>query len=111
VFRRIAQAGSRATPLLLRIEDIHWADETVLEIVTAIAEAAKHDKLALVVSTRIEGDPFTPQMRESFHIDALTLAPLQPDDASALAAWFTDLDADRIRACLERAEGHPLFLD
>lgn len=111
VFCRLAQAASKVTPLLLRIEDLHWADETILEVVKAIAAAAQHCNLALVVSTRIEGDPFTSQIYDSCHLHARSLAPLEPNDANALAARYSGLGADRIRACLERAEGHPLFLD
>ena len=52
----VASVGA-AAPLLLVVEDIHWADAWTLERLAALAVLAAKQPLLLVMTTRFAGDP------------------------------------------------------
>ncbi|MBT5435353.1 MAG: AAA family ATPase [Alphaproteobacteria bacterium] len=110
-FRCLVEAFCETTPLLICIEDIHWADANTLAIVAMLAQCAANLPLIVIVSTRIEGYPFADQPEVATHFTVLNVNQLQPGDATNLAARYPDLDTEQIKACIERADGHPLFLD
>lgn len=106
--------AARAAPLLIVVEDIHWADPPMLAHLARLTVALSEIPAALVMTTRIEGDPLTESWRATTRANPLVtidLGPLAPDEATALAGSFLDA-TDRIAlACIERAEGNPLFLE
>ena len=70
--------------------------------------------MLLVVSTRVDGDPTGPGWRARARgcpVTMLDLAPLADDEARELAARYPGLRAAVVEECLEKAAGHPLFLD
>jgi class 3 adenylate cyclase len=56
-----------AAPLLLVVEDIHWADAWTLERLAALAVLAAKQSLLLVMTTRFAGDPSAGAWRTSLH--------------------------------------------
>jgi len=108
----VASVGA-AAPLLLVIEDIHWADAWTLERLAALAVLALRQPLLLVMTTRFAGDPSAGAWRTSLHGAPLTgidLGPLTIDDSHRLAALSSTMPAALVASCVERAEGNPLFL-
>jgi class 3 adenylate cyclase/tetratricopeptide (TPR) repeat protein len=102
-----------AAPLLLVVEDIHWADAWTLERLAALAVLAAKQSLLLVMTTRFAGDPSAGAWRTSLHGAPLTgidLGPLTIDDSHRLAALSSTMPAGLVASCVERAEGNPLFL-
>ena len=66
------------------------------------------------MTTRPEGDPINASWRARARgcpVTTVDLAPLAEDEAQELAAHFPELPQDTIDACIQRAEGYPLFLD
>jgi class 3 adenylate cyclase/tetratricopeptide (TPR) repeat protein len=108
-----ASAGTTA-PLLLVVEDIHWADAWTLERLAALALLAAKQPLLLVMTTRFAGDPTAGAWRTVLHgapLIGIDLAPLGAEDASRLATQAAAaLPPALIASCVERAEGNPLFL-
>ena len=105
--------GRRGAPLLLVVEDIHWADAWTLERLAALAVLAARQPLLLVMTTRFAGDPSAGAWRTSLHGAPLTgidLGPLTSDDSQRLAALASTMPAALVASCVERAEGNPLFL-
>jgi predicted ATPase len=115
VLIQLVEAASRAAPILLTIEDLHWADKLTLTYVAALARATPRSRALLVLTSRADGDPLAggfrasltglrsrdPRHRAALDADAVTLAGgLFATSASALA-----------RKCIERAGGNPLFLE
>jgi len=108
----VASIGA-AAPLLLVVEDIHWADAWTLERLAGLAVLAAKQPLLLVMTTRFAGDPSAGAWRTSLHGAPLTgidLGPLTVDDSHRLAALSTSMPAALVASCVERAEGNPLFL-
>ncbi len=107
-----AEAGS--APVMLLVEDIHWADGWALERLAALAALAGSHPLLLVMTTRFAGDPAVGAWRTALHgapITSVDLRPLPADDALRLAANVASLPEALLRGCVERAEGNPLFLE
>jgi len=109
---RLVDRLSQARPLLLVVEDLHWADEATLKSLAALAGAVERCRALLVTTSRFEGDP----LARGWRIDAprltLDLAPLRAEEALAFAQrLLSDQEHAGLAACVERAGGNPLFLE
>jgi hypothetical protein len=99
---------ARSGPLLLIVEDVHWADPSTLESVHVIARGNAPVLVAMSARPEIEDDQ---QIRPDGHF---TLTGLDGDDARALIEQLPESDrlTGEMRAALvARAEGVPLFLE
>jgi class 3 adenylate cyclase len=104
---------SAEAPLVLCVEDIHWADAWTLERLAALASLAGSLPLLLLLTTRFAGDPTTGVWRTVLHgapVVSIDVGPLDEADALRLAAGASSMPPGVIRGCVERAEGNPLFL-
>ena len=109
----VRQASERA-PLLLAVEDVHWADRATLDHLASLAGTAAACRAILVMTSRIEGDPLDQAWRGSTGGSpflTIDLGPLRPPEASALAEAYLEANSDFARRCIERAAGNPLFLE
>lgn len=110
----IGAAGARQ-PLLLVVEDVHWADRDTLDDLRAIAQVIADLPLLLVMATRREGDPVDAAWRSSAgaaQLATIDLRPLRNDAARRLARrWLAGADELAAGHCVARAQGNPLFLE
>ncbi|MEP7058721.1 MAG: tetratricopeptide repeat protein, partial [Caldimonas sp.] len=109
----LARAGGAAAPLLLLVEDIHWADAWTLERLAALATLAAKHPLLLVMTTRFAGDPTAGAWRTALHgapVIGVDLGPLTIDASMQLARSASTIAPALVQSCVERAEGNPLFL-
>lgn len=110
----LARRAAQQAPLLIAIEDLHWAEPAMLGSIAALAEATAHSPILLLATTRPEGDPLDKAWRARLaeaEIGTLDLAPLRPADSAALAAALMTPGNAHIAACIARAQGNPLFLE
>ena len=110
----LARPEHSGAPLLLLVEDIHWADAWTLQQVGALAALTARQALLLVLTTRFAGDPSMADWRTSLQglpMASINLGPLATDDAMRLASGAASIPNDLLRSCVERAEGNPLFLE
>lgn len=110
--RLLAQAAARR-PVLLVVEDAHWADASEIAQLGELAGAIATLAVLLAVSTRPDGDPFTAAWRARARgcpVTLLDLAPLADDEARELAACQGEWPTEVLERCLETAAGNPLFL-
>lgn len=113
-FAALVRARSAAQPLLLVVEDVHWADAQTLSYLAMLAAVVAECRAMLVISTRVQGDPLGAEWRAAIGgapVLTLDLAPLRRDEAVTLASTYANAGARRVLRCVERAEGNPLFLD
>ena len=68
-----AIAGARVQPVVLALEDAHWADPTTLEVMRGIAERGAPASLFVVITARPE---FRPPWSTRSHHGMISLAPL-----------------------------------
>lgn len=99
LFEAIAQLVARLAardPLLLVLEDLHWADELTLRFVAYLARRASTERLLVVVTAREEELQDASTLRHTFGDLAraglmvpLDLTPLSRNDTAALVTMLT----------------------
>ena len=121
---RVRRAGETLTailrraalrqPMLITVEDIHWAADDLLAHLSAITLAAERAPLILVLTSRIEGDPLDRVGRATLQacpLLTIDLAPLRAQDAQLMAGALVQESSEFTAECIARAEGNPLFLE
>jgi len=114
VLESLVRRSAARAPILLIIEDIHWADASTLAMIAALARAVGDSPAVLALTSRIDGDPVDAGWRSRAGNGALViidLGPLRAQEAQSLAAGLVVQDAGLIAGCIARAEGNPLFLE
>lgn len=114
VIDELIAGRSRDNPLLIQIEDIHWAAPDILTACAHMAAATRDLPCVLLMTSRVEGDPIDREWQmgtEGALISKLELAPMGDDQARQLVEEFTGIDPELLEACVERAGGNPLFLE
>lgn len=110
---RLVARAAASRPILLLVEDVHWADANEIAQLGDVAAAVVALPVLLAVSTRVEGDPITASWRTRARgcpVTTLDLAPLADDEAREVAAGFGDIAPEVLERCIETAAGNPLFL-
>ena len=102
-------------PLVLVFEDVHWADEGLLDFIDHLVEWATGVPLLVLCTARPELLDRRPGWGGGKR-NALTLnlSPLSDQDASKLLSLVLDkalLPAETQQALLERASGNPLYAE
>ena len=104
-------ASARSQPMVLALEDLHWADPTTLDLLRSIAQSGALSPLFVLVSSRPEARP---PWATRPHYGAISLAPLDRDQVrhmvDNLAALHT-LPKELIDDVTERTGGVPLFVE
>jgi class 3 adenylate cyclase len=101
-------------PTIAVIEDIHWADEPLLELLEELADRTAGPLLYLCPAR-----PELAQQRPAWgggkrNFTSIFLDPLSHEDSARLVEYLLDVDElpDSVRqAMLERSEGNPFFLE
>jgi len=112
---RFLAALAQEAPLVLVIEDAHWADAELLAFLGHLAEWAEDVPVVVVVTARPELAAKAPQFgAEARALTRLTLDPLDDRDTASLIAGLLDatlLEAELQARLLEQAGGNPLFAE
>ena len=114
VVAELLRGASAASPILVIVEDLHWADPLILTHLAAMAGAAADCPALIVMTSRIEGDPLDQAWRATTGgcpLMTIDLGPLRRDEALTLAGAFLDATNQFAQDCIERAGGNPLFLE
>jgi len=108
--RLLAHAARQ--PLVVMLDDLHWADDASLEVLAQLAGGLERLPVLLVALFRSETSWQPPWWNRQNH-RSLRLASLGEDEsASLVAALFAPeaISPALARAILERAGGNPFFL-
>jgi class 3 adenylate cyclase/tetratricopeptide (TPR) repeat protein len=107
----IAESG----PLVLAFDDLHWADDGLLDFVDHLADWASGVPLLMVCSARPELLEHRPGWGGGkLNATMLSVGPLDDEDSARLIAGLVDrtlLPAELQAALLERAGGNPLYAE
>ncbi|HEY2877927.1 helix-turn-helix transcriptional regulator [Nocardioides sp.] len=111
--------AAAAGPVLLVLEDMHWADRSTQDFATALSRTAR-GRLLLVLTFRSDelhrGHPFRKTLTEVSRASGsrrLDLGPLDRDDIAGIVAARTDGSPEPsvVDAVLARSEGNPLYAE
>jgi predicted ATPase len=98
-------------PLLVTLEDVHWADATTLEVLRLLLARVDTAAMLVVITCRPEALPAMPTPPSLIH---LTLGGLDRTAVEAMVrrlAPARKLPAALIEAILLRTDGVPLFVE
>jgi predicted ATPase len=117
--REVLVEAAAAGPVLLVLEDVHWADQSTRDLLVGLT-AVRDQPLAVLVTYRADEvhrrHPLRSCLRQLRRVPgglSLALVPLDDTAAGELVGRLVDpgeLLVDRDRIC-ERAEGNPLYLE
>jgi class 3 adenylate cyclase/tetratricopeptide (TPR) repeat protein len=118
--RVLLEAVLTRSPLILALEDLHWADPASIETLTVLTELTDFLPLMILVTSRPDPEGgswdfrFHAQRNYSHRLTELTLTPLTAVEAERLAdnlLHVSDLPDDLRHRVLEQAEGNPFFVE
>jgi class 3 adenylate cyclase/tetratricopeptide (TPR) repeat protein len=114
-WRRFFEALAEQRPLVLVFEDLHWADDGLLDFVDQMADRLADIPVLLVATARPELLARRPSWGGGkANAVTLSLAPLSDDDTARLVHALLEravLPAEVQTALLERAGGNPLYAE
>jgi DNA-binding SARP family transcriptional activator len=113
--RTYLAGGGEASPLVVVLDDLHWADIASLQLLTYLAQSVAASRLLLVASYRPhESGVLTATLASLARTDAsrIELTGLDPEETYALARAVAGREISaRAAAMLQaRTEGNPFFL-
>ena len=107
-----------AGPVLLVLEDLHWADRSTRDLVTFLSRVLHRDRIVLVATYRSDDvhrrHPLRPVVAELLRLPSVTGIDLRPLDSVAMAEHLTMLSGGLLAApdldsLIDRAEGNPYY--
>ena len=113
--RTLLQSLARRAPVVLHLDDIHWAEEALLDLIEHLAEWTRDTPLLLVCLARQELLEIRPGWGGGKqHATTLTLEPLSASETGELMENLlgeADTDAGLSAKIAAAAEGNPLFIE
>jgi len=114
-WRRFVEALAERRPTVIVFEDLHWADDDLLDFVDELADWIDGVPLLVVATAR----PELLERRPGWgggkrNVQTLSLAPLADDETARLLGALLDrhvLPAEAQQALLVRAGGNPLYAE
>jgi class 3 adenylate cyclase/tetratricopeptide (TPR) repeat protein len=113
-WRRYFEALAERDPLVLVFEDLHWADDGLLDFIDHVADWAMERPIVLLCTAR-------PELRERrvawgarTNAATILLPPLSPAETGTLVELLlrqTRVPEELRTAVLSRAEGNPLYAE
>ena len=111
-----------ASPLLLVLEDLHWADATTRHLVTFLARMLRRERVAIVCTYRTDDlhrrHPLGEVVAELGRLPSVALVELGPLPAAALAEHLSNLPNGPSRlstallsSLVDRAEGNAYYAE
>ena len=113
-FRRLFETIASARPLVLVVDDIHWAEPTMLDLLEYIAGASSTVPIMIVCLARPDLLETRPSWAAHQHAGLVTLDPLDDAASQSLVDELLlehDLPARLRERVLVSAEGNPLFVE
>ena len=107
---KLARDAAMRAPLLLLVEDIHWADDWVVDHLAELAAATHGAPLLLLMTTRPEGDQVA-RLAAMHATEFIDLEPLALGDMRRFAVQFEGVTPEVAQHLVERAGGNPLYLE
>ena len=117
-----------AAPVLLVLEDLHWADASTRDLVTFLSRMLHRERVALIGTYRTDDlhrrHPLRPVVAELLRLPSVVAVDLAPLDPSALAEHLTTalaehlmaaaparIDAIELNDIVARAEGNAYYAE
>jgi class 3 adenylate cyclase/tetratricopeptide (TPR) repeat protein len=111
-FRKLFEALAQSEPLVVVLDDIHWAEPTLLDLIEYVSTFARDAPLLLLCMARpdlFELRPGWAAPRQNAMLVALE--PLAEEETETLVDELRDVLDETKARIVEAAEGNPLFVE
>jgi tetratricopeptide (TPR) repeat protein len=111
-FRKLLERQAQAHPLVVVFDDLHWAEETLFDLVEHVAEMSRDAPILLLCMARPELLERRPSWGGGkWNATTVLLEPLDAAETERLLAELGDVAPELRERIVEAAEGNPLFLE
>ncbi|MFI2104200.1 AAA family ATPase [Isoptericola sp. NPDC019693] len=116
----LAAAGRAGSPLVLVLEDVHWADESTRDVLRFVVARLRSEHLLLVATYRSDDlhrrHPLRPVLAELYRqrpVEHVELSPFTPDELREFttATRGEPLDEAEFDAVRSRSDGNAFFAE
>jgi hypothetical protein len=116
VIRRVLERLTKDRPVLMWLDDLHFASPNTFEVLTRLHRDASDVRLLVVATARSE--TLATDLDSALRMEALRaewggkvidLKPLATDDTETLLRSALPLDAEAVKRAVEQSRGNPLF--
>jgi class 3 adenylate cyclase/tetratricopeptide (TPR) repeat protein len=111
-FRKLLEQEAQEEPLVCVLDDLHWAEETLFDLVEHVADLSRDAPLLLLCMARPELLERRPSWGGGkWNATTVLLEPLDAAETELLIAELGGVDDELRNRILQVAEGNPLFLE
>jgi len=111
-FRKLLEQEAQAQALVVVFDDLHWAEETLLDLVEYVAELSRDAGILLLCMARPELLERRPSWGGGkWNATTVLLEPLNAAETERLLADLGDVPEQLHERIVQVAEGNPLFLE
>jgi class 3 adenylate cyclase/tetratricopeptide (TPR) repeat protein len=111
-FRKLLEQEAQAQPLVCVLDDIHWGEETLLDLVEHLADLSQDAPLLLLCMARPELLERRPSWGGGkWNATTVLLEPLDAGETERLITELGGVEDELRERILQVAEGNPLFLE
>lgn len=111
--------ASAGAPLIVMVDDLHWADQSTLDLLLFLARRIRQTPIVLVAAYRSDElhrrhplRPVVAELSRGFVRERVDLEPLDREAViEQIEALRESADSDVVRAIADRAEGNPFFVE
>jgi DNA-binding SARP family transcriptional activator len=111
----LLSALSRRTPLLLVLDDLHWADESSLELLSYLARHLREQPILLLGTCRdmelLPTHTLRTLINDLQREQVLLRLPVQPLTAAQIAQLVSHLPTRLVHSIQTQADGNPFFAE
>jgi predicted ATPase len=120
VLRGVLDRLAAETPVLLVVEDLHWADRSTLELLSSLLRGLRDERLLLVCTYRRDElhrrHPLRPFLAEEERRESVLRVELEPFSRTELAAQVAGIlggaaDPDLVARLHARCEGNAFYAE
>ena len=111
---------SESAPLVLALEDMHWADRSTRTFVAFLARSLRQERVVLLLTYRADElhrrHPLRPLLSELERLERARRIDLSPFDRDELGEALADIlgaqpEASLLERLFARSEGNPLYTE
>ncbi|HEU5214670.1 MAG TPA: hypothetical protein VFU30_03940 [Gaiellaceae bacterium] len=111
-FRKLLEQEALARPLVVVFDDLHWAEETLLDLVEHVADLSRDAPILLLCMARPELLERRPSWGGGkWNASTVLLEPLDAAETKQLLSELGDVTPGLQERIVEVAEGNPLFVE
>jgi class 3 adenylate cyclase/tetratricopeptide (TPR) repeat protein len=111
-FRKLLEQEAQKQPVACVLDDLHWAEETLLDLVEHVADLSRDAPILLLCMARPELLERRPSWGGGkWNATVVLLEPLDTAETEQLLATLGEVPTELRERIMHSAEGNPLFLE